>query len=172
MFTVDDIATVPLVGGIVAAIRLEYPGLETERLVHELVRRLIGAMVEDVIAETQRRLDATKPQSAQDVRRAEHPVVGFSPAMAQTDAAIKSFLYPRMYRHARIERVMSEAEQVVRDLFDHYRRQPEDMPGEWSAEAADDHARVRGIADYIGGMTDRYALIEHARFFRKTPELL
>jgi dGTPase len=150
---------------------VEYPKLETERLVHELVRRLIGAMVEDVIAETQRRLQETKPQSAAAVRRAERPVVGFSPAMAGSDAAIKAFLYPRMYHHARIERVMTDAEHVVRDLFDHYRRKPEDMPAEWGADAADDHARARGIADFIGGMTDRYALVEHARFFAKTPEL-
>jgi dGTPase len=170
LFAIEDIASVPLVGGLVAAIRLEYPKLEPERLVHELVRRLIGVMVEDVIAETQRRLQETKPQSAADVRRAERPVVGFSPAMAQSDASIKGFLYPRMYHHARIERVMTDAGQVVRDLFDHYRRKPEDMPAEWGSGAGD-HARVRGIADFVGGMTDRYALIEHARFFPKTPEL-
>lgn len=171
LFALDDIAAVPLVDGTVAAIRAEYPRLDTERLVHELVRRLIGAMVEDVIAETERRLQETKPQSADAVRRAERPVVGFSPAMAQSDAAIKGFLYPRMYHHARIERVMTDAEQVVRDLFEHYRAKPSDMPAEWGADAADDHARVRGIADFIGGMTDRYALSEHARFFPKTPDL-
>jgi dGTPase len=159
-----------VVGSLLAAIRADYPKLESERLVHELVRRLIGAMIEDVIAETGRRLAAAKPKSAAEVRRAERPVVGFSPETAKSDAAIKGFLYPRMYHHARIERTMKDAEKVVRDLFEHFRARPEDMPVEWSA-GSDDHARVRGIADFIGGMTDRYALIEHARFFPSTPDL-
>ena len=105
-----------MVGGLIAEIRADYPKLETERLVHELVRRLIGTMIEDVIAETGRRLTATKPGSAAEVRRAERPAVGFSPELAKSDAAIKGFLYPRMYHHARIERIMKDAEKVVRDL--------------------------------------------------------
>ena len=170
LFALDDIAKVPVVGGLIAAIRADYPKLESERLVHELVRRLIGAMIEDVIAETMRRLAATKPKSAAEVRRAERPVVGFSSEMAKSDAAIKGFLYPRMYHHARIELIMKDAEEVVRGLFGHFRARPEDMPIEWSA-GTDDHAWVRGIADFIAGMTDRYALIEHARFFPNTPDL-
>jgi dGTPase len=170
LFALDDVATVPLIGGLIAQIRAEFPGLETERLVHELVRRLIGIMVEDVIAETERRLAETRPQSADEVRHAERPVVGFSSAMAKNDVAIKGFLYPRMYHHVRIERVMKDAERVVRDLFEHYRANPDQMPPEWGASAGA-HARARGIADFVGGMTDRYALIEHARFFPDTPDL-
>jgi dGTPase len=154
----------------VAEILAQYPVLEPERLVHELVRRLIGVMVEDVIGETERRLAETRPQSAEQVRHAERPVVGFSAAMAQNDVAIKGFLYPRMYHHDRIDRVMKDAEKVVRELFEHYHTTPDDMPAEWAA-GADDHARVRSIADFVGGMTDRYALIEHARFFPQTPDL-
>jgi dGTPase len=170
LFTLDDIATVPLIGGLIDDIRSQYRTLESERLVHELVRRLIGVMVEDVIAETGRRLAETKPRSAEEVRRAERPMVGFSPAMAQNDVAIKAFLYPRMYHHPRIERVMKDAERVVRNLFEHYRANPDDLPPEWGA-GVDDHARARGIADFVGGMTDRYALIEHARLFTDTPDL-
>lgn len=170
LFTLDDVATVPVVGDIIRAIRKDYPRLEQDRLVHELVRRLIGVMVEDVIEETGRRLAAAKPQSVAEVRHAERAVVGFSPAMAESDAAIKGFLYPRMYRHERVSRVMKDAEKVVRDLFEHYRATPADMPGEWAA-GADEHARLRSIADFIGGMTDRYALVEHARLFATTPEL-
>ena len=110
LFALDDIAKVPVVGGLIAAIRADYPKLESERLVHELVRRLIGAMIEDVIAETARRLAATKPKSAAEVRRAERPGVGCSSEMAKSDAAIKGFLYPRMYHHARIELIMKDAE--------------------------------------------------------------
>ncbi|MEX0841664.1 MAG: deoxyguanosinetriphosphate triphosphohydrolase [Xanthobacteraceae bacterium] len=173
LFAIDDIAAVPLVGDILAAIRGQYPRLDTERLVHELVRRLIGRMIEDVIAEARRRLEQAGPRSADDVRRAGKALAGFSPAMAEADAAIKGFLYPRMYRHARITRIMAEAEGVVRDLFERYRSKPSDLPAEWAsaAEAGDGPISARKIADFIAGMTDRYALMEHARMFPKTPEL-
>ncbi len=173
LFAVDDIAEVRLVGAIVGAIRARYPRLETERLVHELVRRLIGQMIDDVIAHTRRNLDALSPRSADDVRRAGRPMAGFSPSMTETDGAIKGFLYPRMYHHPRIERVMNDAERVVRELFEHYVAKPADMPVEWAAGAgaADKHGQARRIADFIAGMTDRYALIEHARHFASTPEL-
>ena len=93
--------------------------------------------------------------------------------MAEADRAIKGFLYPRMYRHERIARIMGDAERVVCDLFARYASQPDDIPAEWaqSAHAGDEAARLRRIADFIAGMTDRYALIEHARLFPSTPEL-
>ena len=93
--------------------------------------------------------------------------------MQNADAAIKGFLYPRMYRHDRVMRVMGDAENVVRDLFAHYVGTPADLPAEWAEgiDAADEGARARRIADYIAGMTDRYALVEHARYFTATPEL-
>ncbi len=171
LFALNDIAAVALVGDIVDSIRAQYPRLETERLVHELVRRLIGRMIEDVIAQTRRNLDALAPLTADDVRRAAQPVAGFSPAMAASDAAIKGFLRPRMYRHPRVARVMNDAERVVRELFDHYVAKPADMPVERAAVAEDTHGQTRAIADFIAGMTDRYALVEHARLFASTPEL-
>jgi dGTPase len=100
--------------------------------------------------------------------------VGFSPQMTEVDRAIKGFLYPRMYRHQRIMRIMGEAEQVVHDLFAHFVAHPADLPPEWkivASQAGDPSANARCIADFIAGMTDRYALIEHARFFSATPEL-
>jgi dGTPase len=141
--------------------------------VHELLRRLITRLIEDVIAETDRRLKALAPRSADDVRRAGMQVGGFSAAMADADRAIKDFLYPRMYRHARISRIMGEAEGVVRDLFERYCASPHDMPPEWAhgAEEGDDGGRLRRIGDFIAGMTDRYALVEHARLFESTPDL-
>jgi dGTPase len=111
--------------------------------------------------------------SADDVRHAALPVGSFSPAMAEADRAIKGFLYPRMYRHSRIMRIMGDAERLVCDLFRRYLEQPGDMPAEWAqlADGADEAARLRHIADFIAGMTDRYALVEHARLFDSTPEL-
>jgi dGTPase len=173
LFALEDLAEVPLIRDILRQIRKEHPTLDPSRLVHELVRRLITQMIEDVIAETDARLRALAPRSADDVRHAAHPVGAFSSAMAETDRAIKGFLYPRMYRHDRIMRIMGDAERLVCALFARYLEQPDDMPAEWAqiVDSGDAAARSRHIADFIAGMTDRYALMEHARLFDSTPEL-
>jgi dGTPase len=100
-------------------------------------------------------------------------VVAFSPTVEKADADIKGFLYPRMYRHARVMAVMEQAEGVVRDLFAHFVSHPADLPAEWreGVDLADEGVRARRVGDYIAGMTDRYALVEHARYFDSTPEL-
>jgi dGTPase len=173
LFVLEDLAGVPLIHDILRAIRDQHPALDTPRLVHELVRRLITAMIEDVIAETASRLRSLAPRSADDVRHAGQAVAGFSPAMAEADRAIKGFLYPRMYRHQRIMRIMGDAERLVCGLFARYLERRGDMPAEWAqtTDEADEAARLRHIADFIAGMTDRYALTEHARLFDSTPEL-
>jgi len=173
LYSLDDIAAVALPGKIIADIRAAFPALDSARLVHEFVRRLIGLLIEDVIAETRRRLAALAPGSADDVRRAPAAVVAFSPATAEAERLIKGFLETRMYRHARVQRVMNEAAGVVRDLFARYSARPDDLPAEWKEGLAgtDKAAGARRIADFIAGMTDRYALAEHARLFDSTPEL-
>ena len=173
LFTLNDIATVPIIGDIVAEIDLAFPSIEQGKRVHELVRRLITRMIEDVIVETAKRAASLKPGTAAQVRHAERPLVAFTPPNEKSDAEIKGFLYPRMYRHERVMRVMGDAERVVRDLFAHYAQTPADLPADWAEgiDLADEGARARRIADYIAGMTDRYALVEHARYFKQTPEL-
>jgi dGTPase len=173
LFAIGDIGDVALVRDILAEIARDHPRLEAARVAHELVRRLITRLIEDVIAETGRRLAALGPDSADAVRHAAAPVAAFSSAMTEADGAIKGFLYPRMYRHARIMRIVGEAEQVVCDLFGRYADNPADMPAEWPqrVDRADEAGRVRRIADFIAGMTDRYALVEHGRLFDSTPEL-
>ena len=173
LFVLEDLAEVPLIRDILGDIRHQHPALDPSRLVHELVRRLITQMIEDVIAETGARLRALAPRAADDVRHAAHPVGAFSPAMAEADRAIKGFLYPRMYRHDRIMRIMRDAERLVCALFARYLDRPDDMPAEWAqiVDSGDTAARSRQIADFIAGMTDRYALTEHARLFDSTPEL-
>ena len=121
LFTLDDIAQVPAVGAIVREIDA---GLDASRRAHETVRRIITRMIEDVMAESGRRIGALKPRSYGDVRNAASAVVAFSPAFVKADADIKGFLYPRMYRHARVMAVMNDAEGVVRDLFAHYLANP------------------------------------------------
>ena len=173
LFGLDDITAVPLAGEIIGEIRTAYPDLDRHRLVHELIRRLIGLLIDDVVAETERRLAAVKPRSADEVRQARSPVVGFSADMRQGDAAIKAFLKPRMYRHPRVMQVMDQAAGVVRALFARYSAHPGDLPAEWQGglAAGDEASRARRIADFIAGMTDRFALAEHARLFDSTPEL-
>jgi dGTPase len=173
LFELEEIIAVPLPGRIVAAIRADHPNLDHDRLVHELIRRLIGLLIDDVVRESTGRLAALKPHSADDVRGATAPVAAFSREVGEEDRAIKSFLRPRMYRHPRVMKVMDQAADVVRDLFARYGAQPQDMPAEWGEGLAglDEAARARHIADFIAGMTDRYALAEHARLFDSTPEL-
>ena len=169
MFGIDELTAVPLLGDILAEIDLRSPGLEPPRRTHELVRRLITQMIEDVIGHSKTLLAARRPGSVEDIRRAGAPVVAFSPAMAEADRAIKAFLFPRMYRHPRIVRIMGDAQAVVADLFVRYMRSPGDLP--WRDRQAAAQAGPREVADFIAGMTDRYALSEHARLFDSTPEL-
>ena len=173
LFGIDDIATVALPGKILGEICAAYPKLEPSRLVPEFIRRLIGLLIEDVVAETGRRLATIAPRTADDVRQAASAIAGFSPPIAEADRAIKAFLRTRMYRHGRVMHVMDQAAGVVRDLFARYGADVGDLPPEWreSLAEADAPARARRIADFIAGMTDRYALAEHARLFDSTPEL-
>jgi dGTPase len=172
LFRLDDIAAAPLPAGIIGKIRAAYPGLDDVRLAHELIRQLIGLLIDDVVTESASRL-AKAPRSADEVRRAAAPVGSFSHEVGEADRAIKSFLKAGMYRHARVMKVMDQAAGVVRDLFARYSAEPRDLPTEWSEGLAglDEAARARHVADFIAGMTDRYALAEHARLFDSTPEL-
>jgi dGTPase len=173
LFSLDDIAAVALPGTIIVDIHAAFPKLDSARRVHEFIRRLIGLLIEDVTGETRRRLTALAPRSADDVRQAPSGVAGFSAAMTEAEGAIKEFLRTRMYRHERVQRVMREAAHVVSNLFARYSAQPGELPPEWREGLAgtDEAGRARHIADFIAGMTDRYALAEHERLFDSTPEL-
>ncbi len=167
LFSIEDLRDVPLVGPVFAAVARQHPGLEPPRLIHESVRRLIDRMANDLIDETRRRLAAARPASVAELRRLPTPVVAFSDEMRENDRALKSFLFARMYRHPRVKRMTGRAAQVVRELFDMYLRRPDCLPEEWRAQCegpAGPHT-ARLVADYIAGMTDRFALDEHRRLF-------
>jgi dGTPase len=167
LFAVPDLADVPLVGPVFHEVAARYPGIEEPRLIHEAIRRLIDAMVGDLIAESGRRLADSGVHSAAEVRALGRPVVAFSAAMSCHDRPLKEFLFERMYRHYRVNRMSSKARRVIRDLFGLYLAEPECLPGEWRGLAAgpDDPRTARVAADYLAGMTDRYALDEHHRLF-------
>jgi dGTPase len=174
MFDIEDLAALPLIGDILREIAAQHPHLDAGRRAHELIRRLITRMIEDVIAQSRSNLAEVRPASVDAVRQAGRPLVGFSAAMARADRAIKDFLFLRLYRHVRIKRIMDEAESVVRRLFEHYAEKPDDLPPEWRGpfEPADAAGAALRIADFIAGMTDRYAMVEHTRIFGTTPDLV
>jgi dGTPase len=173
----DDIAPLPLAGELLGQVRERYPGLDPSRATHEVVRRQITAMVEDVIAESHKRLDRLDPQSQEDIRSAGTAVVGFSPAMAEAERAIKSYLYRNLYRAPAVMRIRENAKQIVLDLFGAYFSGQAQMPNEWGIDWQDaagrlaEPKRARLVADFLSGMTDRYAMSEHRRLFDATPQL-
>ena len=171
LFDLAALETVEFIAGLLAEIRHRHPGLERVRVIHELGRRVITRFVEDVIGESRRRIAAAGVVYAADVRAANAPVVAFSPALAAADKAIKAFLFQHMYRHPNVMRIRALAADVVRRLYDALVATPEKMPGEWAGAETDPARRARRAGDYIAGMTDRFALGEHARLLGWAPEL-
>ncbi|MGL4811126.1 MAG: deoxyguanosinetriphosphate triphosphohydrolase [Beijerinckiaceae bacterium] len=173
LFDLADLRDVPFLRDLLDEIGRAHPGLERTRVIHELGRRVITRFVEDVGQESLHRLRAGSPASVDAVRQAAAPFIAFSPAFTEADRTIKGFLYPRMYRHERVMRIRKQADRVVEDLFRRLFAQPDLMPLDWSdgMGAASDARRARRVADYIAGMTDRYALAEHRRLFDDTPDL-
>ncbi len=128
---------------------------------------MIGAMIGDILAETRRRAEAGRVESADDVRRLGAPLVGFSAGMLEDLARLRAFLHERMYRHWKVNRTRSQARRLLADMFDLFRAEPDVLPADWSARLSgrDEGGRVRVICDYIAGMTDRYAIEEHRKLF-------
>ena len=172
-FTFAELAEVPMAARALDGVREAYPGIDGARLLYEAIRRLISAMIEDATAESTRRLQALRPASAAAVRHAPHAVVVFSEAMRRDLDVLRAFLFARVYRHERIVRIMADAERVVRGLFQRYSAAPDSLPSDWreGAPAQATRAHARHVADFIAGMTDRFALAEHRRLFDATPDL-
>ncbi|HEV2901268.1 MAG TPA: deoxyguanosinetriphosphate triphosphohydrolase [Pseudaminobacter sp.] len=173
LLTLDMLAEVSLPGGILQRVRERYPALDPVRTGHELMRRQITAMVEDVISTAGARLAELKPQSADEVRLAGRTIVTFSAEMIPAEKELKAFLYKNMYRHDEVLRVREDADQIVRQLFDAYFVDPRAMPEGWreGLDRASDRVKARHVADFLAGMTDTYALKEHRRLFDHTPDL-
>jgi dGTPase len=166
LFAVADLAEVPLVGPVFHEVAGHYPGLDQSRLIHESIRRLIDRMVRDLVAQTWAAFVESQVRSADEVRGLGRPVAAFSETMGNHDRALKRFLYQRMYRHYRVNRMSSKARRVVRELFQSFLAEPETLPGEWRALTGGTEAETaRVVADYLAGMTDRFALDEHRRLF-------
>ena len=167
LLDLDALRGLPLVGPVLSEVEGRHPGLPRRRLIHETVRRVIDQMVTDLLAESRRRLAALAPGSVEAIRAAPEPVIAFSDAVAADLAVVRRFMFREVYRHYLVNRETSKARRVVRDLFDLFTAEPNTLPTDWrrQAEAVGAAGLPRLVADYIAGMTDRYALLEHQRLF-------
>ena len=168
LFTEDELAELPVVGPAFAEVDRLYPGLDPTRRRYEALRRVFGTMVEDVIAVAQNRLAGLQPQSAQDIREMDGPIIRFSKPLYQNIKAIKSFLFTRMYRAPSVVVERGNVTAMLNDLFPLFLHDPGQMPDHWSSiarEAGDETQCARVVLDYVAGMTDRFAIAEHQRLF-------
>ena len=167
LFEVEDLMDVPLAGDVFREVMGEYPDLERGRLIAEAVRRLIGLWIGDLVAEFRRRAAEARPRSVEEVRALDHPLAAFSTEIAEKQAPLRAFLFERMYRHHRVNRMMSQARRIVGELFQLFLDEPDILPPPWRdrARIADMPKRARVVCDYIAGMTDTFAIDEHHRLF-------
>ncbi|MBL4774966.1 MAG: deoxyguanosinetriphosphate triphosphohydrolase [Mariprofundus sp.] len=173
MLSIDDLKGLALFGRFYAQAEADFPDVLERLKVNETVRHMINFLIVDVIEETHRRIQAAGVSSFADVRTADSALVGFSQQVRRMNGEMKKFLYKNMYRHYRVARMANKAERVLRDIFGVYIQNPSMLPENQQAEMAEaialssltERRQARIIADYIAGMTDRYALEEHDRLF-------
>lgn len=160
--TLEQLEEIALFRRHLDEVRARYPGLNDRRLIHETVRRMINAQVGDLLTQTRLHLAEHKPDSA-DALRACPPIAAFSAPMREDNRALKRFLHANLYRHYKVVRMMEKASRIVRELFNAFTGNPRLLPPEFQGRA--EHGLERAVADYIAGMTDRYAITEHRRLF-------
>ena len=167
LLTLDDARHLPVIGPALALARVASLDVPPERLRHETIRRVINELITDLIEETRRRLAKLDPADAQAIRRAKAPTVALSPPMAEANRAIKEFLFARMYRHWRVSRMSAKSRRVTEEIFALLHHDTSLLPDGWRVMAgeADQPRAAIVVSDYIAGMTDRFALEEHARLF-------
>ena len=171
LLSIDELEGLQLPGRLFADVRSTYPTLSRRRLIYETVRRMIAAQVGDIVTTTQASLEAARPADIDAVRSRPDALVHFSDAMQQQHRELKHFLFHALYRHYRVHRMAEKAKRTITGLFDAFVDDPALMPPQHfqrsrSLEAMDNAAgRARAVADYIAGMTDRYAIDEYGRLF-------
>jgi dGTPase len=171
LITVEQLLGVPLFSSFHAEVLARYPVLSGRRLVYEILRRMINHLVTDLIDSSQARLRDSGVRSIAEVRAQPAALIGFSPATAELNLALKEFLRESLYKHYKVRRMTAKARRVMRELFDVFFSDPGLMPDEHKgtgAQLESQHGpagRARAVADYIAGMTDRYAILEHSRLF-------
>ena len=171
LIIVDELLEVPLFHLYHREVSAKYPALAGRRLVFEILRRMINRLVSDLIDASSARLREAGLRSIAEVRAHPKPLIGFGDATAELNHSLKTFLRERVYKHYKVRRMTSKARRVIRALFDAFCADPSLMPDEHKVTAArleltlGGAGRARAVADYIAGMTDRYAILEHRRLF-------
>lgn len=167
LFRLEELLDVPLIGPILAGVRSERPDLDDTLTRLEAVRRMIGAMIDDVMGETLRRASAGGVSSPEDVRMLGHALVSFTPDMNEDLSRLRAFLMERMYRHWKVNRTRSQARRILAEMFELFMAEPDVLPSEWfvKSQNRDEAGRARVVCDYIAGMTDRFAIEEHRKLF-------
>ena len=171
LFNIIDLGDLPLAGPALSKALALGADMERERLIHETVRRVISAMINDVIARSRRNAEKSRPRSPDDLRAMNRPLIAFSPQMAEDMRVVQVFLNRNMYRHPRVMDAMERAGRILRDLFEAYMNKPELLPRNWREHALmhGESGFPRQVCDYLAGMTDRYALEQHHRLFDLDP---
>jgi len=167
LLTLDQLREQTLFGDQYGAVVSLYPDLDDRRLIYEIIRRMIDRVVTDLIETTKLALDRLQPGSIEDVRRQPQPLVRFSDAVFDEHLELKQFLNQNLYQHDKVRVMTDSAKETVRDLFERYMREPEQMAPDFSVPATaggcGEEQKARIVADYIAGMTDRFAIAEHER---------
>ncbi len=168
-FRIDDLANVPLFGETLEEIRQEHPQAASDRLMQETVRQVIGLMIKDLLETSYNNLRELQPTSVGDVRSASQAVINFSLPMQGNIKTLREFLQARVYRHSKVNRICARARRTVKDLFNFFMAEPNCLPNAWyealRPHEDDANFKARLIADYIAGMTDRFATSEHRKLF-------
>ena len=171
LFNVIDLGDIPLVGQALGSVLAAYPDLETTRLIHETVRRVISGMVGDVLSHASKTAAKTGVKSADAVRALHKPLITFSAQMHENNKVLQGFLSQSMYRHPRVLEIMERAQRVIRELFNAYMNDEKLLPDDWreTHPRTDQNRYARQVCDFIAGMTDRFALDQHKRLFDLDP---
>lgn len=162
LITLDQLAEVEVFARHLAEVKKRYPELKGRRLIHETIRRMINSQVNDLCGQSQRNIEAVGPADMEGIR-STGPLIGFSEDMQRQQLELKRFLRQHLYRHYRVNRMSSKAQRIIRELFTAFHEAPSLMPEDYQQYAQDD--KPRAVADYIAGMTDRYAIREYRRLF-------
>ncbi len=162
LLSLAELGEIPIVARHLRAVKRAYPGIGERRLVHETIRRMINTLVTDLTTQTSANIKRHQPRTLDDVRRAP-PLVAFSPAVQREQLTLKRFLRLHLYQHYQVTRTTNKAKRVLADLFRAFMDEPRLLPPQYQNRAGADRART--VADYIAGMTDRYAMREHRRLF-------
>ncbi len=164
LITLEQLEQVTLFANNLNTVRQQYPALSGRRLIHETVRRMINALVVDVCQQSQANINQANPANIDEVRNSPM-LIGFSPEMREQQTELKRFLRTNLYQHYRVNRMSAKAQRIVRELFEVFMNDASLLPDDYQKQANTDQDKARAVADYIAGMTDRYAIREYQRLF-------